>query len=265
MRRKLGIFTWFSYSLPLEEALTYIKQAGFDTVMLWWDNAEKHPELVRKFGFDIANIHVPFPDPSRIWYDGLDGEDYLRLLLSGVDACRRHDIQTAVIHVSDFVSAPDLSQIGLDRFKKLVDSAEQNDVNVAFENLRFTEPLEFLFKSIKSDRLGFCYDSGHAHCFTPEFDFLERYGEKLLSVHIDDNFGGDDTHLLPYDGSIDWDKTTRSLKRCRPLEYLTLEVDFNLKHPDSRIYSGLSPIEFLERAYHRLLILSELIASSSEG
>jgi sugar phosphate isomerase/epimerase len=259
MKYKLGIFSWFSYQLPFKEGLTYIKQAGFDAVILWWDNAEEHPALVRKQGFEIANIHVPFPAANRIWYDGPDGEDYFKLLLSSVDACRRHDIPTAVIHVSDFKSVPELSQVALDRFKRLVDSAEQNGVNLAFENLRFPEPLEFLFENIKSDRLGFCFDSGHENCFTPGYGFLEKYGDKLFSVHIDDNSGDADTHLLPFDGSVDWDKTAQSLRLCKPLEYLTLEVDFNVTHPDSAIYSGLSPTEFLERAYSRLTKLAELI------
>jgi sugar phosphate isomerase/epimerase len=262
---KLGVFTWFSYPLPFEEGLRYIRQAGFDSVMLWWDKAEDQPAMVRKHGLDIANIHVPFPEPNRIWYDGPGGEAYLKLLLSGIDACRRHEIPTAVIHVSDFLTMPELTGIALERFKRLVDSAEQNGVNLALENLKFPEPLAFLFENIKSDRLGCCYDSGHEHCFTQEYGFLEKYGDKLFTVHIDDNFGNDDTHLLPFDGSVDWTKTARSLRRCRALDHLTLEVDFNINHPDSGIYSGLSPLEFLESAYNRLVKVSELIMSSGEG
>ncbi len=31
------------------------------------------------------------------------------------------------------------------------------------------------------------------------------YGNKLFAVHLDDNCGDDDTHLLSYDGDINWE------------------------------------------------------------
>ncbi len=86
-------------------------------------------------------------------------------------------------------------------------------------------------------------------------DCLSRYGDKLFAVHLDDNWGDDDTHLLPYDGSIDWDTLKEKLKKCRDIPYLTLEVDFNRDHHKSLIYKDLSPAAFLSSAYQRLLQL----------
>lgn len=56
---KLGIFSWFSYSLDIEERLRMIKQAGFDATSLWWGDENKHyqPEMARKLGLEIDNIH----------------------------------------------------------------------------------------------------------------------------------------------------------------------------------------------------------------
>jgi sugar phosphate isomerase/epimerase len=39
------------------------------------------------------------------------------------------------------------------------------------------EYLERIFQDIQSERLGFCFDSGHCNVFTPNVDFLALYGE----------------------------------------------------------------------------------------
>jgi sugar phosphate isomerase/epimerase len=58
--------------------------------------------------------------------------------------------------------------------------------------------IDNIFKNIKSDRLKFCYDSGHENCFTPGADFLAKYGDKLAALHHHDNDGSSDQHLLPF-------------------------------------------------------------------
>jgi len=48
----------------------------------------------------------------------------------------------------------------------------------------------------------------------------------------------------------------QKLKKCRPIPYLTLEVDFKREHPQSCLYQGLSAEQFLSQAYLRLQRLS---------
>lgn len=110
-------------------------------------------------------------------------------------------------------------------------------------------------KNIESDHLGFCYDSGHENCFHQDADCLSLYGNRLFAVHLDDNFGDADTHLLPYDGTVNWNSIKEKLKKCESIDYLTLEVDFNPKHEKSQIYKGLSAEEFLALAYEKTLKL----------
>jgi sugar phosphate isomerase/epimerase len=77
------------------------------------------------------------------------------------------------------------------------------DEIIALENLRKPEYLDFLFDNIKSDKLKFCYDSGHNNCFTPEIDCLGKYGDKLIALHLHDNDGTCDQHLLPFNGTME--------------------------------------------------------------
>ena len=65
---KLGIFSWYGYNTPIPSRLQRIKEAGFDTTMLWWDDALEFKELTkaelvnttRAHQLIIENIHVPF-------------------------------------------------------------------------------------------------------------------------------------------------------------------------------------------------------------
>ena len=112
--------------------------------------------------------------------------------------------------------------------------------------------MDYIFQHIDSKRLGFCYDSGHENWRHPHADCLTRYGHRLFAVHLNDNFGTGDQHMLPYDGAIDWKKTKRELSCCIALDYLTLEVVYDM-------YRKLPIYEFLAMAYkNSLRFLNEL-------
>jgi sugar phosphate isomerase/epimerase len=250
---KRGIFSWFSFDFPIQRRLQMIRNAGFEAVSLWWgdENRQHQPDMARRLGLELDNVHAPFPDANRLWMDGLDGEDYLNTLLTCVSDCAQHDIPTVVVHITGFTSPPEITRIGVERVKRLVGFAEDKKVRLAFENLNFLQHLDYIFEHITSDYLGFCYDSGHENCFHPSADCLSRYGSKLFAVHLDDNPGNLDTHLLPYDGTVNWEGVKRKLKQCRDIRYLTLEVDFNTNHEASRIYRNLSADEYLALAYEK--------------
>lgn len=59
---------------------------------------------------------------------------------------------------------------------------------------------------------GWCYDVGHSHS---EGDTLENFrcvSRAPLSLHIHDNFGDYDDHLIPGFGNLNWGDFLRSLK-----------------------------------------------------
>ena len=130
-----GIFSWFSYQLPLQQRLQMIKRAGFDAVSLWWGDefGDKNcqPEMARKLGLDIDYVHAPCSNPNDLWTDGLNGDDYLRTILSCIGDCKRHGIPTVVMHITRLSSKPEITQTGLERIRRMVDSAEKNQKSEA--------------------------------------------------------------------------------------------------------------------------------------
>ena len=141
-----------------------------------------------------------------------------------------------------------------------MDFADEGHVRIALENTCFLTPLKYAFDNINSEYLGFCYDSGHENCSKPYIDWLSLFGNRLLATHLDDNYGENDSHLLPFDGTIDWGRVAGSLQKSRQLEFLSLEVDFNKKLSESRIYDDLNAGDYLKLAYKRLKNVGDLIS-----
>ncbi|KJF65225.1 hypothetical protein RS75_24345 [Rhizobium nepotum 39/7] len=53
---------------------------------------------------------------------------------------------------------------------------------------------------------------------------VEQYGDRLITTHINDNFGATDDHLLPFDGRIDWEAVTRAIAATKYEAPLNLET-----------------------------------------
>ena len=266
----IGICTWFSYHLPLEERLQLIKNAKFDATCLWWgdEHEEKEPELARKMGLQIDNIHAPFDNANSLWQEGIDGDDYQNILISCVKDCAVHDIPTVVIHLTGLPPYPPISEVGLKRIEKIIGVAEQKKVRLAFENLWALKHLDEVFNKFPSPYVGLCYDSGHEN-LNQYHDCLELYGDRLFALHINDNFNdpllsdgttnwNSDAHVLPFDGTVDWNEKMQKLKKCNGVGYFTLEVNFNRKHEKCAMYEPLSAQEYLDLAYEKAIKLLKL-------
>jgi sugar phosphate isomerase/epimerase len=251
---QFGIFSWFSYEMPMEDRFKKIKDAGFHATSLWWDeyNKQYHPDMARKCGLEIDNIHTPFNNANDFWYDSINGDDYLKILITCINDCNDHQIPVAVIHITGMNNPPEITEIGKERLKKLIHNAEDKGVCLAFENLNYLQHVDYIFSTFDSDYVGFCYDSGHENFYHKNANCLLKYGHKLSAIHIDDNFGDNDTHLLPFDGNVDWSKFKTEIKKARKLKYYSLEVDFNKRHEKSRIYNDINADEFLTLAYKRI-------------
>ena len=142
--------------------------------------------------------------PNELWLEGVDGEDFQNMLISCVEDCHTHSISTMVIHLTSFMENVEVTDVGLERIKKIVEVAEQKEIKLAFENLTTLEHLDAVFEKFSSPYVGFCYDSGHENCFAQGRDFLTKYGNKLVALHLHDNDGTCDQHLFPFSGTVNW-------------------------------------------------------------
>jgi len=254
----ISTFAHFGYNLPKRETFDLIRQAGFDGVSLWWDddfgdlNYRENPDLVRNAGLSVENIHAPFGGANGFWTDGLDGDALTEIYIKIAAECAEYGIQAMVLHLSGGDAPPTFNETGLERIRRIVDKAERCGVNAAFENLRKAGNghFEYVLDNIASPRAGFCYDSGHHNCRTPDIDLLGKYGSRLMTLHLHDNGGytdgasGEDQHKLPFDGTVDWPETMRTIAETGYRGAVALEAQ-------NRGYEDLPPDEFLRLAFER--------------
>ena len=116
------------------------------------------------------------------------------------------------------------SSLDLDRVRELVREAavelakasEEHGVPVALENmpkikwLIFREPEELL-KVMEGTCLSLCFDAGHAHTAGNTDAWLEL-ADRFINVHLHDNRGERDEHLVLGEGSVPFEKILKALK-----------------------------------------------------
>jgi sugar phosphate isomerase/epimerase len=96
--------------------------------------------------------------------------------------------------------------------EELAETAERLGVRFAFENMPPYHPVGSdvprLVKEIAavgSDRIIFLLDTGHAHMTCGMKIAIEAAGRHLKYTHVHDNDGKNDTHVLPFRGTLPWD------------------------------------------------------------
>ena len=247
----ITIFDWFGYEVPYKERYHMIKKAGFDGVLLYWGNEFGNfnykclPEMARREGLFVENIHTSFNYINDLWLDNLHGREIVNYLLQCVDDCSEYEIPAMIVHLTAGDNPPTINELGVDRIKVIIEKAEQKGVNFALENLRKTEHLGYILNHINSDRLGFCFDSGHQNCRMKNIDLLSMYGDKLMAVHLHDNDESGDQHRMLFDGTIDWNDIMKKLTDIHYNGSLALEI-MNMGYEHIK-----EPEEFLAIAFER--------------
>lgn len=241
------------YDVSIDQAYRMIKQAGFDATLIWWDEEEwadfrTLPERARKAGLVVENVHADFGRAGHIWEDTLAGQDVFDYYMMCVNDCGKFEIPTVVMHTGCGADPlPPICQIGLDRFARLSDRAQQLGVGVAVENQCDAEKTQRAIDILErndSPALGMCYDSGHGnHCKSEGLgkQMLARFGHRLKALHLHDNDGTDDQHRLPGDGTVDWPEIMGAIAATGYKGATTLELGSG--------YKQLTPEEFLARAF----------------
>lgn len=268
-KQKIGISVGNAYSKPTDEVIRIIAQTGFDAMSPVWENADCLREVVtvaRKAGLTVQSLHAPFGKAAAMWSsDPAVYEPAITELLTAADACKEHTIPVMVIHAwIGFEYSFDANDLHFDNFDTLISRAEQNGIQIAFEN---TEGEEYLFAILdrykENPRVGFCWDSGHEMCYNRSDDLLAKFGDRLLMTHLNDNLGvsrfdgktywTDDLHLLPFDGIADWDYNVKRLQKARKLEYLNFELNIQSKpnRHENDCYMEMPLERYFAEAYKR--------------
>ena len=102
-----------------------------------------------------------------------------------------------------------------------------------------------MIEEIGSDRLGILLDTGHAAVNGEDLAAVVRGLQGVpFHIHIDDNFGDNDAHLIPGDGRIDFAPFVRALREVGYRGSISAELGFQyVLDPDPAVEKTLRALE----------------------
>lgn len=240
---------FYSYTHSQTESLKYIREAGFSYADYNFGSDfksrsgvygadyksyfEEIKHAVDKIGIRLVQAHSPMGQPF-----GEESEKFIEDTIRCVDACGYWGIPNLVVH-SGYANGLSVEETFLKNkefFSPILLQAEKYGVNILVENFnkrceggifwidKATELLE-LIEYIDHPLFHAVWDAGHANLQEmPQDKELEILGSHVLALHIHDNFGDKDTHLLPFLGTMNMDAVMNGLKRIGYNGYFTFEV-----------------------------------------
>lgn len=276
----IGFSLQAQYGLPMDRVIPLLKQAGFSAVSPVWTPELALSELAalaNAQGMTLQSLHAPHKHIAMLWEpDSPLSAQVQGNMLRCIDDCARFGIPILVVHGWQGLSYT-FPETPLDyrSFDRIVDRAQAQGVSIAFENLEGEEYLQALMDRYRDrPHVGFCWDSGHDHCYPHKLDFLKAFGSRLIMTHLNDNLGlrdpagipsgTDDLHLLPMDGNLDWELALGRLKNAPRQSILNFEFKTRSHSSDPRdlIYAGVPPEEFFAEAGRRARSIAEKYADA---
>ncbi len=219
MKKGISLYFGFKEILP-EEKFKLIKEAGFDCIITSADpvfnsqngTIEDQIELFKKYNLSHSSLHMRYKSSElpEFFKNSEIGDRIEQDLIKDVKIASKYGFSAVVVHLFCTNST---REIGFNRIRRILKLCEKLKVPLAIENIDDPPTLKAIFEEIESPYLKFCYDSGHNNFIDPEFDYLEKYGDKLICLHLHDNAGIEDEHTLNKYGTIDWDNLAKKLSK----------------------------------------------------
>lgn len=165
-----------------------------------------HSPTERDAAFGRSGVPNSISEPERV--RRIEAVDEVKRAL---EVAERIPFKYLIQHMGQSRDAADARHFdaAFNSLEHLAIFAKHRGVTIALENtpdeLGAPESLLQFLKETHLNDLKLCLDVGHAHIETKVETAFEVMRERIVTTHIHDNHGEKDEHLVPYDGSIDWD------------------------------------------------------------
>lgn len=259
---------------PLRETIQRISDMGFKGVEIWGnrphffvpDMEKGEISSIRKFidslGLELSCFTPSRDNPRSPVNISSSNEKIRKESVAYLKECIHCavDLETkTVCVVPGYYLYGESKREGLDQtvqsINELVECAEDNAVNLAIENVTkfesnivvtLNDVLDILNR-VKSHNLGVLMDVGHLHVTGESpIDYLKTIGKQILLIHIDDNDGKSDAHLIPGEGTIGFEPLLIALKKNGYSGYMSFELSSKyILNPDEAVFKSKRTMEKL--------------------
>jgi protein FrlC len=265
---------------PLVDALRGIKRAGFSGVEILADTPHAYPADIdaaltndvkrelEKLGLWVSNVNVncsfgywkdappePYFEPSLISPNPRHREDRTRLIMKSLEFAR--DVGAANVSITSgrmlggMPPEPAARQFA-ESIRPILDRADQLDVNVGIEcepglYLEYVAELRDWIDRLGHPRLGANLDAGHSQVIGESIpEAVKLLGDRIWNLHVEDIPGRKHYHLIPGQGTLDWQGLKRALVDINYARFLTVELYTHWQNPQE---AAEQSYQFLSRIF----------------
>lgn len=239
-----------TYTQSKEEAMEYIRQAGFRYIDYsfnsdyqwkngvfapdWTDQLEKVKRKAQELGVTFVQAHSPMGSPI---VRGEGYQPFIEATKRCIYCCAELGIKNIVVHsgYEKNISKEEAFERNKVFFMELLRYAEQFDVNVLVENFnKMTESdifwidnapdLRAMIDYVDHPLFHACWDVGHGNMQEmPQDESLRILGKHVYALHVQDNMGDEDSHRAPFFGTMNADSLMHGLEEIGYQGYFTFE------------------------------------------
>jgi sugar phosphate isomerase/epimerase len=208
---------------PLQELLPVMAAAGIEAVeahsaTIRWFQPEIEEQLaairdaLETTGVELYSVHCPCGQDL----DWSSGDEEVCELAQGmvgsvIEGSAELGASVVVLHpgrIGDKETDAAYVERLANNIAPLVVTAEAEQIALALENMPYqrehTEAMANVARLVGSQRLVVCLDTGHAHMIEGLAQAVDAAGPTIGHIHMHDNDGEHDQHLLPGQGTINW-------------------------------------------------------------
>lgn len=238
---------------PFAESVRWAADAGFTQMDYslncrllgpenWKQQVEEQVRTAADAGITFHFAHLPYDYPrtreEEAW------KQFTQVNLRGIEVCRELGVAAAAIHPRTFMTPAydrdeERRQV-LAFMAPIVEKAHKEGVKLALENMRgagqhparplvrYGTEVNDIIDLADTLEIGICWDTGHGNISgQKQYESIMKIGDRLLEVHLNDNYAEDDIHLAPYLGGISWNEVVQALHDVGYRDSLNFEVDAN--------------------------------------
>ncbi len=264
---KLSVWSSYYIDLSPEAAILELKKHGIDYVELSDEHAAMllgrgNPKEVGKaFGEYAKSIGMNI-EQGHLWLKVkiCSDDNAIRILGDWFELFEAIGIKNAVLHCDPISAKPELSKEdwlneNIRVIKLLAEKLEGKNLRICLENLRIicgtSKDLLKIVEGVGSDSVGICLDTGHLNLskevMETQRDFILNAKDRLWALHLNDNEGETDQHLMSFcRGNVDFKEIFAALKEIGFNGIYNFEIPGENKAPlEIRGYK----LDFVKKAF----------------
>ena len=202
--------------------------------------AERHLSEVKECAaaneLEIYQLHGVWPHVDDFTQEGR--EKTIEYLQQNIIQAKWLGCPRVVIHPCMFKgwgqgTQEEMFDVNVALLRKLLPYAEKYGVTVCMENMPFAKGTTFstaaelkaVVQELNSPFIKICLDTGHLNVSKGDiYEAICLFGDDLAALHVHDDMYGQDRHLTPFQGEVDWNGFVCGLKDISYKGFMSLET-----------------------------------------